>query len=199
METGLAMTLFRDEIGGWFLVMLIALMAGRVWGWIGEGRVDFLEQQPPSNPRVFHARLSASLVASLVFSLAMLKYSFDTVVREARPGMMVMFAFEFAILVVQSSATLLRYLISLKEASVVRQQTEAILQARRAELEVNSHGGTQGSAAPTNDPPQQPLDQEDIDVPGWEDKGRYIFALDLVTGAPSHYDPCCVEFMECPY
>ena len=57
-ETCLAMTIFREEVGGWFLVMFVCLLIGKVWGWIGEGRVEILEQQPPSNPRLFHARLS---------------------------------------------------------------------------------------------------------------------------------------------
>ncbi|KAJ5936160.1 hypothetical protein N7454_005458 [Penicillium verhagenii] len=46
-ETCLAMTIFRGELGGWFLVMFISLLVGKVWGWIGEGRVEYLEQQPP--------------------------------------------------------------------------------------------------------------------------------------------------------
>ncbi|PHH76705.1 hypothetical protein CDD83_4212 [Cordyceps sp. RAO-2017] len=49
-ETCLAMTIFREEIGAWFLVMFTALVTGKVWGWIGDGRVEFLEQQPPPNP-----------------------------------------------------------------------------------------------------------------------------------------------------
>jgi len=186
VETGLAMTLFRDDMGAWFLVMLIALMSGKVWGWIAESRVDFLEQQPPANPRAFHTRLSASLVASVVFSVAMLKYSFDTVVREARPGIMVMFGFEFAILFIQSFATLLRYFISLKAAAVIRQQTEASLQARRAAHEAANRPDDPEGAATANNPPQEQEEQADVDVPGWEDKGRYTFALDIGTGVSSH-------------
>ena len=50
-ETLLAMTIFRDDIGLWFFTMFLCLLAGKVWQWIGEGRVEFLEQQPPANPR----------------------------------------------------------------------------------------------------------------------------------------------------
>src|SRR3954467_915789 len=46
-ETCLAMTIFREEVGAWFLVMFVALLTGKVWGWIGDGRVEILEQQPP--------------------------------------------------------------------------------------------------------------------------------------------------------
>ena len=48
-ETCLAMTIFRGELGAWFLVMFVSLLVGKVWGWIGEGRVEFLEQQPPAD------------------------------------------------------------------------------------------------------------------------------------------------------
>jgi E3 ubiquitin-protein ligase synoviolin len=31
-------------------------------------------------------------------------------------------------------------------------------------------------------PDEQNLEDMDLDVPGWEEKGRYIFYLDLTTG-----------------
>jgi E3 ubiquitin-protein ligase synoviolin len=71
-ETCLAMTIFRGELGGWFLVMFVCLLVGKVWGWIGEGRVEFLEQQPPANPRLFHTRLAISLILAVLFDSFML-------------------------------------------------------------------------------------------------------------------------------
>ncbi|KAI9781507.1 MAG: E3 ubiquitin-protein ligase hrd1 [Geoglossum umbratile] len=44
-ETRLAMAIFREEVGGWFLVTFVALLVGEVWDWIREGRVELLEQQ----------------------------------------------------------------------------------------------------------------------------------------------------------
>ena len=186
-ETCLAMTIFRDEVGGWFLVMFVALLVGKVWGWIGEGRVEVLEQQPPANPRLFHARLSFSLFLSMAFDLALLRYAVRTVLHMARPNMMVMFAFEFAVLTISSSSTTARYAISLAESCIIQKQTQVKIEARRAELRsarestIRREGGPDmASANQTGD--VDVIDELHVDVPGWEDKGQWIVYLDLVTG-----------------
>ena len=190
-ETCLAMTIFREEVGGWFLVMFVCLLIGKVWGWIGEGRVEILEQQPPSNPRLFHARLSVSLIISTLFDIFMLRYSINTVLRHARPNMMVMFAFEFAVLTITSVSTAARYVISLREAAVIKNQ----MKDRRAQIRRDRISGQPGeSMADASTSPEahysgSATDDDiyslDIDVPGWEEKGRWVFYLDLATGMKS--------------
>lgn len=187
-ETCLAMTIFREEVGGWFLVMFVCLLVGKVWGWIGEGRVEVLEQQPPSNLRLFHARLSISLIISTLFDVFMLRYSILTVLRHARPNMMVMFAFEFAVLTVTSLSTAARYTISLHEASIIRIQIQErqalVMQERetsRAQTDAADSAATADAARSGLDPGDE-FDLLDIDVPGWEEKSRWVFYLDLSTG-----------------
>ena len=187
-ETCLAMTIFREEVGGWFLVMFVGLLIGKVWGWIGEGRVEILEQQPPTNPRLFHARLSISLLVSILFNIFMLRYSIDTVLRHARPNMMVMFAFEFAVLTITSMSTAARYTISLYEANIINHQIKDRRAQIRRERDVRqpqpspshqpSPPATQASATTMVDE----IASLDVDVPGWEEKGRWVFYLDLATG-----------------
>ncbi len=185
-ETCLAMTIFREEIGAWFLVMFVTLLAAKVWGWIGEGRVEFLEQQPPANPTLFHTRLATSLILSVAFDFFMLNYCGNTVLEEARPGMMVMFAFEFAVLTVTSTSTIMRYAITLKETMTIREQTQARLQERRAAAraarETARREAGPDATTPPDDAAEEEIDEADIDVPGWEEKGRWIFYLDLGTG-----------------
>ncbi|MCJ1392859.1 E3 ubiquitin-protein ligase hrd1 [Xylographa bjoerkii] len=185
-ETCLAMTIFREEVGGWFVVMFVSLLIGKIWGWIGEGRVEILEQQPPANPRLFHARLSTSLVLSICFEIYMLNYSIQTVRQQARPNMMVIFAFEFAVLTVTSMSTFARYTISLYEASVIKKQTNVLMQERRAQLqheqdEVAQTAVRAGEPSPVNVASIEDDLELDIDVPGWEEKGRWVFYLDLAT------------------
>ena len=187
-ETCLAMTIFREEVGAYFLVMFVCLLIGKVWGWIGEGRVEILEQQPPANPRLFHLRLSMSLLISTLFDLYMLLYSVQTVLQQARPNMMVVFAFEFAVLHVTSISTAARYTVSLYEASVIKNQTKARrdqirqerAQARHeaAAADNEEHTASSITEAPTEDD----VDNLEVDVPGWEEKGRWVFYLDLATG-----------------
>ena len=134
LDTLLAMPSFREDVGGWLLAMFTLLLAGKVWGWIGEGRVDVLEQQPPSNPRLFHLRLSTSLILSVAFDLFMLDYCIETVLAEPRPGMMVIFTFEFAILSIFSLFTLARYSLSVVQSIVERKQIDKAISERREEI-----------------------------------------------------------------
>jgi E3 ubiquitin-protein ligase synoviolin len=195
-ETCLAMTIFREEVGAWFLVMFVALLTGKVWGWIGDGRVEVLEQQPPANPRLFHIRLTISLGMSVLYDLGLMNYTINTVIQQARPNMMVMFLFEFAILTTSSFATSFRYCISLIEAKVVKKQTQERLLERRREVreeraemirqrEAAVAAAGEGSDAVPSDEPlpsEDDVDEMDIEVPGWETKGHWVLTLDLITG-----------------
>lgn len=188
-ETCLAMTIFRGELGAWFMVMFVALLAGKIWGWIGEGRVEILEQQPPANPRLFHTRLAVSLIISVLFNSQMLEYAIKTVLRQARPDMMVMFGFEFAVLTILSTSTMARYTLSLAEIYITRQQKQAKLAERRAEIRAERERilrqqAASGLLAPNVDnlPSEDDIDEMELDVSGWEEKGRWVFYLDLITG-----------------
>ncbi|EHY59437.1 E3 ubiquitin-protein ligase hrd1 [Exophiala dermatitidis] len=207
-ETCLAMTVFRGEVGLGFLAMFFALLTGKVWGWIGEGRVEILEQQPPRNPRLFHTRLALSLGLSVAFDLTMLEYVVKQVMRMARPDMMVMFGFEFAVLSITSISTAIRYAIDLVEIGIVREQKRQRIeeikrervQAAVSELQQAQNAPAEGAAIPSDaqaaslpTPTQrtveqvsqevmnQPVDENEVEVEGWEDKGRYMFYLNLAT------------------
>lgn len=191
-ETALAMTTFRDEVGGWFFVMFMSLLAGKVWGWIGEGRVETLEQQPPANPRLFHARLITSLCLSELFDALMLSFCVRVLLEDARPGMMVMFAFEFAVLLISSTSTFVRYVFTWQEKLVIKRQTKAKVEERREEIRAARQDAEQLRANPDSSPAEavhdgeaseeEEVDENEIDVPGWQEKGRYILFLDLATG-----------------
>lgn len=202
-ETCLAMTVFRGEIGLSFLAMFFALLTGKIWGWIGEGRVEVLEQQPPRNPRLFHTRLALSLGLSVAFDLTMLEYIVKQVMRMARPDMMVMFGFEFAVLSIMSVSTAVRYAINLVEIGIVREQKRQRIEQikkERVESAVSEFRGSQAPHAGPRDPTattptptqrtleqvtqdalSQPVDENEVEVEGWEDKGRYMFYLNLAT------------------
>ncbi|KAF1956859.1 hypothetical protein CC80DRAFT_412706 [Byssothecium circinans] len=177
-ETLLAMTIFRDDIGMWFFAMFLCLLAGKVWQWIGEGRVEFLEQQPPANPKLFHARLLSSLLLSVAFDIFMMNYCIDAILSDARAGVMVMFGFEYVLLAIASSSTLLRYTLSLVELYITHRQEKAREEARRiAREQARQQAETAGG-----DPEDAPEDDDDdYEVPGWEEKGRWVFYLDLAT------------------
>jgi E3 ubiquitin-protein ligase synoviolin len=176
-ETLLAMTIFRDDIGMWFFTMFLCLLAGKVWQWIGEGRVEFLEQQPPANPKLFHIRLMSSLLLSVAFDVLMMQYCVNSILSDSRPGVMVMFGFEYVLLAIASISTLLRYTLSLVELAITHRQEKAREEARRVAREQV----TQRAAADGTEAPAVEEDDDDGDVPGWEEKGRWVFYLDLAT------------------
>ncbi|KAK7425411.1 E3 ubiquitin-protein ligase hrd1 [Neonectria magnoliae] len=191
-ETCLAMTIFREEIGAWFLVMFAALVTGKVWGWIGDGRVEVLEQQPPANPRLFHLRLSVSLSLSFIYDIYILRYAINTVIQQARPNMMVMFLFEFAVLATCSWRTGARYALSLTEQNIQEAQKRKRLAERRAEVREEREAiirRRQAAEAAGEEVPdiQEPLpheddvDEMDIEVPGWSAKGEWVLWLDLLS------------------
>ncbi|CAE7210250.1 hypothetical protein PTNB85_08785 [Pyrenophora teres f. teres] len=177
-ETLLAMTIFRDDIGIWFFAMFLCLLAGKVWQWIGEGRVEFLEQQPPANPKLFHTRLMSSLLLSVAFDIFMMQYCIDSILSEARPGVMVMFGFEYVLLAIASASTFLRYVLSLVEMYITHCQETTRDETRRIMAEqARQRAAAEGVQVPV----QVEDDDDDGDVPGWEEKGRWVFYLDLAT------------------
>ena len=92
-----------------------------------------LEQQPPLNPRMFHTRLAISFSISVLFDSYMLEYLVKEVFHQARPDMMVTFGFEFAVLTILSSSTMVRYFISLVEIYIIRKQKEKRIEEIRRE------------------------------------------------------------------
>ena len=176
------------------MVMFFSLLAGKIWGWIGEGRVEILEQQPPANPRLFHSRLAVSLWVSVMFATYMLNYSIRTVLAQARPDMMVMFGFEFAVLTILATSTAARYGICVAEIYIIHQQKTSRIGELRAERLAarQSAGADRPDQSPAvsgqADAPVE-IDDTEVEVEGWEEKGRWIFYLDLVTGTPVGKSP----------
>ncbi|KAL8902095.1 MAG: hypothetical protein Q9192_000162 [Flavoplaca navasiana] len=166
-ETALAMTIFRDEVGGWFLFMFTFLLISKVWNWLAEGRVEIFEQQPPANPRLFHTRLSAALSLSILFNVYMLRFCASSVLQQARPNMMVMFAFEFAVLTILSLSTTARYALCLYETAVIKRQVA------RGREQLRQRADSPLSEEEAND--------TEIDAAGWEEKGQWVFYLDIAT------------------
>jgi E3 ubiquitin-protein ligase synoviolin len=148
-----------------------------------------LEQQPPANPLWFHTRLAFSLLVSIVYDIWLLSYAVHRVGDEARPTMMVMFLFEFAVLAVSSLHTASRYIMSLVEQHVIKTQTRQRLEDRRRRIreqraEILRRRETEGIAADDDEelPDENDVDEMDIEVPGWEAKGHWVLSLDLAAG-----------------
>ncbi|PVI06906.1 hypothetical protein DM02DRAFT_723869 [Periconia macrospinosa] len=186
-ETLLAMTIFRDDIGIGFFAMFVCLLSGKLWQWIGEGRVEFLEQQPPANPKLFHARLMSSLLLSVAFDIFMMDYCISSILSNPKAGVMIMFGFEYVLLTIASVSTILRYVFSLVELFITHRQQKAREEAIRVAREAREQQARQraetadGEDGESQNVEEEDEDDDDGDVPGWEEKGRWMFYLDLAT------------------
>lgn len=177
LDTLLAMPTLRDDVGGWTLATFVMLLALKVWSWIGEGRVEVLEQQPPRNPALFHARVATSLILSVVFDALMFHYCSRTIVRDPRPGLTVIFTFEFAILTIFSLSTLFRYALTVHETFVVLEQTKL----RKAEMIAERMSAQIANNQEVTPVAANQIDDDDIEVPGWEEKRQWMLGLDLAS------------------
>lgn len=85
------MTIFRDEFDVRFIIMFGALLFVKCFSWIGAGRVEFMEQQPPERPVLFHVRLASSLLLLCASCAGMVWHSVTSVLDNGKlkPNMMV--------------------------------------------------------------------------------------------------------------
>lgn len=88
-ETCLAMTIFRDEFDVRFIIMFGILLFVKCFSWIGAGRVEFMEQQPPERPWLFHVRLASSLVLLAGACGGLVWHAVVSVLERGKPNMMV--------------------------------------------------------------------------------------------------------------
>lgn len=83
------MTIFRDEFDVRFIIMFGVLLFVKCFSWIGAGRVEFMEQQPPERPVLFHARLASSLVLLAAACGGLVWHAITSVLERGKPNMMV--------------------------------------------------------------------------------------------------------------
>ncbi|KAF8428324.1 hypothetical protein EV426DRAFT_587355 [Tirmania nivea] len=177
-ETCLAMTIFRDEWNVGFVLCFAGLLFAKGFCWLSSGRVEMMEQTPPANPRLFHIRLVASLLLLIGSDIAMVYYAVSDVLEAGKPGMMVMFAFEFTILLITALSTAGRYGLIMSEKLIVHKQANARRLAREAERAAAA--AAQGSDG--EEPAIQAEAQEDEEPElVWEEKGTWMFYLELGT------------------
>ncbi|TPX37914.1 hypothetical protein SeLEV6574_g07828 [Synchytrium endobioticum] len=87
-ETCLAMTIFRDDFDVRFISLFVVLLLVKMFHWLSQDRVDFMEQTP-NLPFFFHLRITALNC----------------------PSMMIIFGFEYTILLTMVISTSVKYLL----------------------------------------------------------------------------------------
>jgi hypothetical protein len=100
-----------------FLWLFTALLAGRMWIWIGEWRVESLYQERDLRMRTYF-RVLAGLVLSLIFEMFMLSYIFRDTQQLDEARLVTMFSFEHAFLLISATSTTLSAFSLLEETSL---------------------------------------------------------------------------------
>mmetsp|Transcript_2765 Transcript_2765/g.7578 ORF Transcript_2765/g.7578 Transcript_2765/m.7578 type:complete len:384 (-) Transcript_2765:2350-3501(-) len=114
IETCLAMTVFREEFNSKFIAMFAILLFLKVFHWLGKDRIEYLEEQPNATA-LAHARLVGLMSVLFALDMHLLVSCVSTTLRHG-PSMMVLFAFEFAVLLISLVFMILRYLLSVADA-----------------------------------------------------------------------------------
>lgn len=169
-ETFLATFLVSETVDKAFVLLLIGLLAGRVWAWIGEGRVTWAEQQPSTSSRL-RMCFSISLLSSLIFDAFMFTYTAETVMRNDVRRTMPMFAFEFGSLTLSLTLKAARYGLSL---------TESYLSRRKP----SGRQGTETERSISNEKEEYEQDQEHVEdvFEEWGEKRQWILYVRLGIG-----------------
>ncbi|BFZ58222.1 E3 ubiquitin-protein ligase hrd1 [Savitreella phatthalungensis] len=112
-ETCLAMTIFRDEFDSRFFVFFTALLFLKIFHWLAQDRVEFMEQTPEVAWK-FHARMLTCIGLLLTIDFGLVKLCMEHVLSRG-PNVMIMFAFEFTILASSALAIAGKYALNLAE------------------------------------------------------------------------------------
>ncbi len=112
-EIFLAMTIFREEFDTRFAFFFCLLLGLKIFHWLAKDRLDYMEQTPILT-RIFHIRMGGLFSLLLVSDVQFAYYAARHVLTNG-PSMMIMFAFETGILIVQLLSLMLKYALNIIE------------------------------------------------------------------------------------
>eukprot|EP00189_Rhodosorus_marinus_P011488 CAMPEP_0184747050 /NCGR_PEP_ID=MMETSP0315-20130426/9457_1 /TAXON_ID=101924 /ORGANISM="Rhodosorus marinus, Strain UTEX LB 2760" /LENGTH=491 /DNA_ID=CAMNT_0027219809 /DNA_START=565 /DNA_END=2040 /DNA_ORIENTATION=- len=102
------MTVFREEFNAKFVGMFTILLFLKIFHWLSKDRVEYMEEQPNS-PLLQHGRLVSLMVILFFFDVHLLVACASYTIHNG-PSMLVLFAFEFAVLMISLLSNVVRYI-----------------------------------------------------------------------------------------
>ncbi|KAL9547556.1 hypothetical protein PS6_007074 [Mucor atramentarius] len=109
-ETCLAMTIFREEFDLQFIVVFTTLLFLKIFHWLCQDRVEFMEQSP-ANRVTFHVRMVNLLAILLLIDSLLANHAIHVTLTKG-PNMMIMFGFEYTILICSILSTIGKYILN---------------------------------------------------------------------------------------
>jgi E3 ubiquitin-protein ligase synoviolin len=107
------MTIFREEFNFRFVALFTALLFLKIFHWLMQDRVAFMEQSPAVT-YLTHARMLILMSTLLTLDCAFLHHSVGTTLRMG-PSVLLLFAFEYLILASTVVATFSKYALHLND------------------------------------------------------------------------------------
>ncbi|KAL4430055.1 hypothetical protein ABPG77_004425 [Micractinium sp. CCAP 211/92] len=121
VETCLAMTIFREDFTATFLSMFVILSFVKIFHWLVQDRVDFIETTPNVS-RLQHFRIVTFTLVLLAIDVAFLKFSLHETLssRSAHGGVSVflLFAFEYTVQASTIVMTFTKYCLSMADMAM---------------------------------------------------------------------------------
>ncbi|KXL41572.1 MAG: hypothetical protein FE78DRAFT_156185 [Acidomyces sp. 'richmondensis'] len=116
LESILTVVILDIDVDLEFVFLLIALLAGKVWIWITQWRMESLGQQRHSQIRPY-ACVLAGLLLFLIFESSMVGYTLHAAKQTANTKLGIMFGFEYAVLSLSAISVGLSFFLLLEEAA----------------------------------------------------------------------------------
>lgn len=126
IETILAAVVLRLEIDGCFMLMFVGILAGKVWTWMGEGRLETHEQQPFLTSKVRCVRFSIALLLSVSFDIFMVMYAVRAIRLSTGPSMMLLGALEFSVMTISSVSTAIHFAFSVTATFIIEYRSQEV-------------------------------------------------------------------------
>lgn len=126
IETLLATVILRLEIDGCFMLIFVGILAGKLWTWMGEGRLETHEQQPFLTSKVRCARFSIALLLSVSFDVFMVMYAVRAIRLTTGPSMMLLGALEFGVMTISSVSTAIHFAFSFAATFIIGRRPQEV-------------------------------------------------------------------------
>ncbi|VIO99566.1 conserved hypothetical protein,hypothetical protein [Brugia malayi] len=135
METCLAFTVFRDDFSPRFVMQFVFLLFIKLFHWLSEDRVDFMERSPIITV-LFHCRMISLLAFLSALDSYFISHAyFTTLVRGA--SVQIVFGFEYAVLMTVVLHVTIKYILHMHDLRNVHPWENKAVYLLYSELLIN--------------------------------------------------------------
>eukprot|EP00656_Telonema_subtile_P006762 TRINITY_DN1314_c0_g2_i1.p1 TRINITY_DN1314_c0_g2~~TRINITY_DN1314_c0_g2_i1.p1 ORF type:complete len:628 (+),score=150.97 TRINITY_DN1314_c0_g2_i1:37-1920(+) len=110
IEMCIAMTIFREEFSSRFVALATVLSFVKIFHWLTEHRLEYIEQAYLQLPRTAHLRIATLMVLLTALDITCVWYAVN-ITLEKGPSVLLLFAFEYVVLLAMVVTLFIKYLV----------------------------------------------------------------------------------------